>query len=126
MIYIEVTELEHVKRIADMKPDTMVYYSVNTCWWVCDPPNKPPGFKTLQYQTDSGLPCDPRGGMLMQTDLAGFIQAAEENPDHYGRHGLRALMAAFHGNVNTDDMRPTCFRSWDEYNNLIDESDRSS
>jgi len=59
--------------------------------------------------------------MLLETDdPMGFITHAEGNPTHYGKHGLDAFVAAYHGNATTDDGRPTSFSTWDEYNELID------
>ena len=73
-----------------------------------------------------GLPCDPRGGMLFQTgegDLQKFLDSAKENVEHYGKHGLRAFYASYHGVVVTEDGKPTCFTSWDKYNALLDKHD---
>lgn len=72
------------------------------------------------------LPCDPRGGMLYETDnVAGFLAAAVEMSEHYGRHGLRAFMAAHHLNsvLSLDDPRPWCDRGWDAYNDALDRLD---
>lgn len=93
-----------------------IWYSVATCWWTHRPEN------VYQHPAD-GLPCDPRGGMLMMSPSRVFLDNAEANPDHYGRNGLDALMAAHHDNcvVSADDSRNTCLRSWDEYNDLLEE-----
>jgi len=96
------------------KPD-MIFYSAGTCWWTHDP---------LHLGTNaSGLPCDPRDGVLFQTeDVEGFLKAAVENPGHYGRHGLRAFVAAHHLNcqLSEDDSRAWCMPTWDEYNEALD------
>jgi hypothetical protein len=105
-----------IQQVRDAKPE-MIFYGVNTCWWTHDP-------KHLCTHRTAGLPCDPRGGMLMQTDeVEKFLAAAEENAAHYGRHGLRAFEAAHHLNmrVGIRDNRSTCFREWEEYNAAIDE-----
>lgn len=98
------------------KPDT-IFYGAMTCWWTHDPVH-------LGRTADGhGLPCDPRGGVLFQTeDVEGFLRSAEENPDHYGRHGLRAFMAAHHLNClySEGDPRPWCMATWDEYNEALD------
>ena len=95
----------------------MIYYGALTCWWA----TRLPGYRK------GSLPSDPRGGVLYQTDkVEGFLKAAEDNPSHYGRHGLRAFLAAFHGVVVTDDGCPTCLRGWDEYSRLLDEKDAAS
>ncbi|HXI16474.1 MAG TPA: hypothetical protein VNM48_08885, partial [Chloroflexota bacterium] len=51
-----------------------------------------------------------------------FIRMAEKNPDHYGRHGIKAFIAAYHGNVLTEDGKPTSLRDWEDYNRLLDEA----
>lgn len=95
----------------------MVVYGAVTCWWHLWPSKD-------MYTVDNapnGLPCDPRGGVLMQTnDVMGFIQQAEQSPEHYGKHGIDAFVASYHGNVLTDDDKPTCFSDWGSYNNLLD------
>lgn len=99
----------------------MIFYSVVTCWWTHNE-------RHLCRHPDSGLPCDPRGGVLLQTDKPGeFLQAAKDNPEHYGKHGLRAFMAAHHLNcvVSETDMRSSCLRTWEEYNELINEYEQA-
>jgi len=97
---------------AAAKSYNRLVYGFNTCWWKLGDPI---------YTHKSGLPCGPRGEVLLETDdPMGFIEAAEKNPDHYGRHGLKAFAAAYHGNVRTEDGKPTSFDSWDKYNALID------
>lgn len=107
--------------IADVraaKPST-IYYGANTCWWTHDPKHLrrlPP--------TRHGLPCDPRGGMLFETDnVEKFLSCAEAATEHYGRHGLRAFIAAHHDNCRTEDGRPWCAESWEHYNAAIDRLD---
>ena len=55
-------------------------------------------------------------------DVDGFIRAAEERPEAYGRHGLLAFLAAHNANcvVSAEDSRSTCLRTWDEYNAVLD------
>ncbi|MFH1603899.1 MAG: hypothetical protein ABIH03_08330 [Pseudomonadota bacterium] len=106
------------------KPKT-IYYGARTCWWTHDPRHL--------GRHRSGLPCDPRGGLLFETDdVEGFLRATEEEarkpPEvcQYGKHRLRAFMAAHHLNchVSATDWRSTCFTSWDDYNRILDEADR--
>ena len=92
-----------------------IYYSTQTCWWTHDARHL--------CRHASGLPCDPRGGMLFEAhDTEAFLQTAEEHPEHYGRHGLDAFMAAHHLNchVSETDARCTCMASWADYNDAID------
>lgn len=59
----------------------------------------------------------------MQGDLAKFLEAGKSRPEHYGNHGLRAFIAAYHGNLLTTDGKPTSLESWDRYNDVLDEMD---
>jgi len=113
MRFVDETTLAMIEQIARDKPNSHVVYSVGTCWWKIGDP--------IYSKDGSGLPCDPRGALLMEChDLAGFLKNAKENVSHYGKHGMRAFVAAYHGNVLTDDHKPTCFESWDDYNKLIE------
>lgn len=105
-----VTGLDQVRA---MRP-AMIFYATATCWWTANPDD-------LYHHQPSGLPCDPRGCTLFQTDdIEGFLQAAEGTPGHYGKHGLAAFILAYHGNVVTADGRPTSFRKWESYDRLLD------
>ena len=111
MAYIvETTTLQEIK---DAAPET-IWTSVLTCWWT----HRATDLRTLP----NGLPCDPRGGVLMMDDGQSFLTRAEANPDHYGKHGLAAFIASHNDNcvVSCDDTRNTCLRSWQEYNDLLD------
>ena len=147
MYYRELITLEQVRAA---KPE-MIFYGANTCWWTHDPahlgrtksneadilrtaenfrlnsadPNAPiePFLERSRKAHGLGLPCDPRGGVLFQTDdVEGFLRAAEANAPHYGRHGLRAFMAAHHLNriLSVREIRPWCSREWEDYNAAID------
>ena len=109
---IERTTLEEIKTAA---PRT-IWFSVGTCWWTHQA-------KDLHQHGDNpgGLPCDPRGGMLMMADANAFLVAAEANPLFYGEHGLGAFIAAHNDNcvVSLADRRPSCLRTWKEYNDLL-------
>ena len=97
------------------KPE-MIFYAMHTCWWTHDP-------KDVAELTGSRIPCDPRGSVLFEAhDPEKFLRLAEENPEHYGRHGLRAFIAAHHQNcrVSASDHRSTSMRTWPEYNDAID------
>lgn len=92
-----------------------VYYGAQTCWWTIDP-------KDLhEHPKVPGLPTDPRGGVLLETPSPeAFLEAAESNPDHYGRRGMDAFWAAYNGVITVADGRPTCFNSWHQYNIVLD------
>lgn len=97
------------------KPTT-IYYGANTCWWSHRE-------EDLCKHPECGLPCDPRGGMLFETDdVEGFLKSAQDNADHYGKHGLKTFMSAHHSNmvVSKEDRKSTCFKTWDEYNTVLD------
>jgi hypothetical protein len=119
----EVTEsdvLRRVRRPPRHEGEPQVFYGARTCWWTTS------GDDLGTVPGTHGLPCDPRGGVLMQADdIEGFITAAARNPSHYGRHGIRAFYAAYHGClvVSLDDPRPWCFATWAEYNDALDRFD---
>ena len=99
----------------------MIFYGARTCWWTHD--------ASHLGRLDGGIPCDPCGGVLYQTDdITGFLKSAEENIAHYGKHELRAFLAAHHRNcvVSVEDPRSTCFESWDDYNRILDEAEARS
>jgi len=132
------------------RPST-IYYGARTCWWTHDPTHlgrtsgstiradgtivddrtgKVMGSMPIASGRErkvGGLPCGPRGEVLYQTDdVEGFLSSAEQNPQHYGRHGLEAFMAAHHLNcaVDATTRRPWSFESWDDYNRILDEASR--
>lgn len=114
---IKIVENITLTDIKATRPD-MIFYGATTCWWTHDPSHL--------GTNAGGLPCDPRGGVLFQTeDVEGFLRAAEQNPGHYGRHGLRTFLAAHHLNCqrSEDDSKPWCMRTWDEYNQALDALD---
>lgn len=99
-------------------------YAVQTPWWSLYED------KWMPYTIpDSRLPCDPRGSVLMQGNLAKFWKQAQDKPEHYGKHGIDALVAAFHSNVEvmTSDRgwHPTSLDSWDRYNDLLDKENNN-
>ncbi len=102
-----------LQEIKDSEPKT-IWYSMNTCWWT----HRSTDLRTLP----NGLPCDPRGGVLMMAEAEAFIFDAEANPAHYGKHELTAFIAAHNDNciVSQNDSRNTCLRSWQEYNDILD------
>jgi hypothetical protein len=95
-----------------------ICYAVHTCWWRIWLHHTEP------HYTKSNLPCDPRGSMLLQAPIGRFLQTAEKNQAHYGKHGLLAFVAAYHGNVLASNGNPTSFDSWGRYNKLIERIDR--
>ena len=107
------TNLEDIVRLAH--ESTRLVYAFRTCWWKLGAP--------VYQHPKNGLPCGPRGEMLMEMDEPmRFIQGAIKNSKHYGRHGLLALVAAYYGNTVTEKGLPTSLASWDEYNDLLDQS----
>lgn len=102
-----------IKEIA--KKEKRLVYAISTCWWKLGNP--------VYTHPENSLPCDPRGSMLMETDKPlDFILEAEKNPSYYGKHGLNAFTAAYHGNIITKDKGfPTSLNSWNDYNKLLDQ-----
>jgi hypothetical protein len=125
----KIVTLEQV-RAANPK---MIWYGANTCWWT----HLAEDLREASRLGRQALPSDPRGGMLFETiNVEAFLRAAEESPDHYGKHGLAAFMAAHHrncliGRAVTDSVivlatsaRPWCMPTWQEYNEAIDATQR--
>lgn len=90
------------------------YYAVHTTWWTVNPAN-------LYKMPDCGLPCDPRQSVLMQAPSKDFIKNAEANPENYGKNGIDAFVAAYHGNIITEKGWPTSLGTWEEVNDLVNE-----
>ena len=108
---------EYILRRSFEAPGSFLVYGAMTPWWFVG--------ERLPYQNPSGLPSDPRGGLLLQIDkpdgFRKFIQSAVDNPAHYGKHGLQAFALAYHGNlVVAGTGKPTCLNSWDQYNAVLD------
>ncbi len=113
------------KELRDTKPE-MIYYSSRTCWWTADPEHL--YCQDGQLSKDcgcGGIPLDPAGAPLfMADDLEQFIaEAKAHEKDHYGPHGLDALILAYHGNVVSEDGLPRCAVDWDTYGKLLDGQD---
>jgi len=99
------------------KPET-IFYGVMTPWWTHTPDH-------LGMLPPTGIPCDPRGGVLMQAEGDAFLKHVDDQrASVYGKYGHLAFMAAHHLNcvVSQDDLRSTCLDSWDEYNDAIEAS----
>lgn len=111
IIVVDEFSLDFIKAYA--KNADRLVYGFQTPWWKVGNPC---------YTTIHRLPCGPRSEMLLETDKPlDFIAQAEANPTHYGKHGLRAFVAAYHGNLIVEsNKRPTSFDSWDQYNEAID------
>lgn len=110
----EKVTLADLRELATRKPEARVVWSTRSCWWcVWDLTPTP-------YAAEGGIPTDPFGAVLLEChDLAGFLDRAEADPDHYGKHGLTALMASYHGNLTTSDGEPVAFTGWIGYNLAI-------
>ena len=102
--------LERISSLVDSRG--LVYCAVGTTWWTVRSEHL--------NSNEVGLPCDPRGSVLLETAAADFIQRAKDDPAYYGKHGLVAFCAAFHGNLVLDDIRPWSLPSWDNVNEVID------
>lgn len=149
---MEIIEKITLEEILDLKPK-MIYYAARTCWWTHNPKHLgtlPPSESDIKrfaemFRFNSstpeapldeflerarnvarGLPCDPRGSVLFQTEnVEGFIQTARDKSAHYGKHGIKAFLAAHHLNcvVGLFDLRSTSAATWKEYNDALDRLD---
>jgi len=111
------------------KPE-MIFYGAQTPWWTHKAEHLSAfkmkeklkllnGDGSVRKEVEPpGLPCDPRGGMLMQTDKTKeFLEAAKRAAleGKYGRHGIYCFMEAHHLNMRTP------LDNWDAYNDRLDE-----
>ena len=107
---MEIVENVTLDDIRKSKP-SMIFYGANTCWWTHDPDHLghtvatkaeirrtaenfrlnslakagpiEPFMERARKAHAQGLPCDPRGGVLFQTDeIEKFLQSAENNVNH--------------------------------------------
>ena len=116
------------QKVLAAKPE-MIFYGATTPWWTHNPDHlsklKMTGKlkilnkagKVTHEVEPTGLPCDPIGGTLFETkEVEKFLYAAIPAgvEGKYGRHGVRAFEMAHHENQSTP------FKSWDEYNALLD------
>jgi len=113
--FIKQWSLKDLKALA--KQSNRLVYAMNTCWWKIGGP--------IYSHLDCNLPCGPRSEMLLEMDNPlEFIELAEKNPEHYGKYGLDAFVAAYHGNVIVAKTGlPTSLESWDKYNELLDQEE---
>lgn len=112
--------------IREAKPE-MAFCSVKTCWWTTNPDDLCCDHGHPMKECPAGydsIPLDPSGSPLFQTDdVEGFLKEAEDNAEHYGRHGLEAFILAYDGNVVADEEAAPyhrCSSRWDSYNDLLD------
>ncbi len=94
---------------------TMIFYAVNSCWWTHRSSD-------LGSRAGSGLPCCPRGSVLMQSDMpTDFLELAKAGAAHYGKHGIEAFLAAHNDNcMHPFEDRPWSASGWDAYNDALD------
>lgn len=132
--------LEAVKARIESGETTMIFFGGQTCWWTdkgdhlynghgLGPRTATNPLTGKELREEWNIPAGPRNEPLLEAhDPAKFIRQAEEAPSgYYGKHGLDAFMAAYHGNivVNSRNDLPTSFQGWAEYNRIIDESTRT-
>lgn len=127
--------LEELKK--QLTSDSVILWSAHTCWWThrWEDTFRTPIRKGVKFTAAGGhswvsdvrpIPCDPRGAVLLQTESGKalqFIEEAEKHPDHYGKHGLEAFMAAHAMNCRTEMGKPWAELSWDEYNDALDQKE---
>jgi len=107
------TTLSEVLTFANKHPEALVCYSTRSPWWCL--------LSEIPYRLwPYGIPCDPKGNVLLQAAIKSFIDAAMSKPGHYGKHSFEAFMAAYHMNLTNDDGSPAVLANWDEYNAALD------
>ena len=111
---MKITNATTLDDLKALPPGSLVVWAIHTCWW------NVPDLTSVWYKKE--IPVDPRGSPLMEGELGRFLAYAESNPDHYGKFGLKTLMAAFHGNLLSDNDKPTSLESWEDYEKLLENS----
>lgn len=98
----------------------MIYYGMNTCWWGHDSDHL--GFLPTPFSGSlGGLPCDPRGGVLLQTEnWRHWLSASRAKHQAESRFGLARLMAAHHTNSFLNTGMRWCEPSWDRYDEALE------
>lgn len=121
MIYKEVVSFEDIKKICEENPDELICYDTVSAWWCILTDN--------EYRVGGHIPASPHGSVLMQTEISNWINGIEEKKDHYGKHGIKAFMSSYHGNITLNGNPcaimpdPDSDKSiWDLHNDLIDAS----
>lgn len=92
-----------------------IYFSEKSCWWTHHRSH-------ARQEPKTGILRCPLGGMVfMEKDWEAWLEAARDNPDYYGKHGLKALEAAHHTNCRDPKTgAPFAHPSWRIYNAAID------
>lgn len=73
--------------------------------------------KLKKIRNIEGIPLDPLGSPLLQTDKPlECLMSVENNPEHFGDHGMDAFLLAHHQNCEG-----SIFREWEPYNRILDE-----
>jgi hypothetical protein len=109
----------------------MIYYGFRTTWWTHDPKHlyaieKGRVLHPSQV-TPTSIPCDPRGGVLLQTDdIEGFISMSEANTEHFGKHGIDAFIGAHHDNCQTDFGMPWSADTFEQIGEAIDRQEKEA
>lgn len=117
-------ELPHIEIILDLDKIAhqlkahglagAIYYSETSCWWTHHRSH-------ARVEGRSGILRCPQGGMVfMEKDWEAWLDAARDNPGHYGDFGLKALEAAHHANCR-DPMTGGGWaaRTWGPYNRAL-------
>jgi hypothetical protein len=90
-----------------------IYYSGSSCWWS--------HHRGHALVNGPSMKCPLGGQIYMEKDWQGWLDAARENPAYYGKHGLRALLAAHHANCrHPGNGGPFAARTWLPYNTALD------
>lgn len=101
------THLEHHGSAA------RVYYSTGSAYWTHQRGHAMAG--------GPGMPCPIGGQIVAEPDWRGWLAAAREAPEHYGAHGLAALLAAHHQNCRHPQTGGYfAAKGWKPYNLALD------
>lgn len=83
-------------------------------------PENKKGLAKMVLAREHRPPMDPTGSVLFiiteKKDIDNWITVAENKPEHFGKHGLKAFVMSHHKNCNCQ-----CYQKWQQYNDMIDE-----
>ncbi len=88
-----------------------IYYSTESCWW---------SHLRGHAYIHPTMKCPAGGQIVAEKDWEGWLESARENPDHYGRWGIKAMLAAHHTNCRDAKGFFYAARTWEPYNAALD------
>lgn len=101
----------------------MIYYGTRTCWWGHASAHLGALPSTRGYEEFGGLPCDPRGGVLLQTDnwRSWLVKSRAGHDKDSPAFGIARFMAAHHLNAFNERGAHWAVPGWPAYEQALRE-----